>query len=136
MSKKEKRIVLFSIPIALAVAIVIWLLYLNYPETMKNIGIGFLLISFMYCGLEMAASAKEEGGVGIAVECRESSPEFRRPIGLFPSPGYGGSLYVDFYGHKYYKYGDTWFDDEGNACPSYMESYYGLPKDDDSEDYW
>jgi len=51
---------------------------------------------------------------------------FRYPIGKIPTPGMESSGFSDYYGHEYRKYGDTWFDDQGNACPSYLEGYYGI----------
>ncbi|MBE6116550.1 MAG: hypothetical protein E7187_06995 [Erysipelotrichaceae bacterium] len=66
-----------------------------------------------------------------------NSNEFRRPIGVMPTPWAGKGSFSDYYGHEYTNIGGTIYDDNGNFCPDYMRSYYGIPDDEDSQnDGW
>ena len=94
-------------------------------------------------GRRVRRSADTSYGYGVTYNDRhtdnddDTPTEFRRPIGVMPTPWEGKGSFSDYYGHKYTNIGGTIYDDNGNFCPDYMRSYYGIPDDEDSQnDGW
>ena len=73
----------------------------------------------------------------VSVGNDNNSNEFRRPIGVIPTPEFGSRAFTDYEGHQYYSIGGRWYDDIFNSCPDYMGGYYGIPNYEESQnDDW
>ena len=52
--------------------------------------------------------------------------EFIRPWGIVPDPIDPQRSFTDMNGHRYNKVAGTWYDENWNIAPGYLNDYYGL----------
>ena len=131
---KKQAVIIVIVGTVLGIAVVIGAPMMNkyHPDVLEKILIGLMVTSSLFCLCEIfnPFGYGPSGGSGSSSANTggdEAEPAGSRwPVGKVPVPYDPSRGFTDYYGHEYYKLGDTWFDDNGCAAPDHMKDRYGL----------